>query len=142
MDPDDESLFTSLRESNSSMKNTFFSENDSQNQMSWSKVPGRDFLHNQSLETSYYGELEGNSRHGQYGSVINGSPLNSAASVGVEQIAVYAYSELIIREITSKMYMTFPLPLCRALLLDSSLIRNGPKRLILEEHHKKIDDHF
>jgi hypothetical protein len=52
-DPDDESLFTSLRESNS--KQTFFSETDSQSKMSWSKVHGREFLQTHALETSYYG---------------------------------------------------------------------------------------
>ena len=44
--------------------------------------------------------------------------------------------------LSNMMYMAFPLPLCHALLLDSSLIRNDPKRIIIEEHQEKIDDHF
>jgi len=114
-DLDEESLFTSLRESNSNIKQTsFFSETDHENQVGWSKVSGRDSLQAHALEASYYEEQEGNSIHQQ---IQHGS---AAASSRVEQMPVYAYSELIIREISSKIVMAFPLPLCRALLLDSN----------------------
>lgn len=118
IDPDEESLFTSLKESNSSIKQTFFSDNDSQTKMSWSKVPGREFLQSHAMESSYYGEQEEHSNNRQYRAGSIPSPSNSA-TYEVERIPVYTYSELIIREISSKEIVPFPLPLCRALLLDS-----------------------
>ena len=123
-DPDEESVFTSLRETKSGTNQTAFrTDTVPEGQVSWSKISGRDFLQTHALESSYYGETESYATarsHVQGPGVNTSSPLTTPTSLGTEQIPTYTFSELIIREIASKVYLAFPLPLCRALLLDSS----------------------